>query len=642
MPRPPRSKPGRSAGALASTLGVLVAAALLPAAPASAAVPDGWPSGDWATTCADADSTYCVEQATVTPVGGEPTPLADLGLTVTVSPVADEYTTWLGWSIDGWAGQPAAVAGGDVTLVIRTGAFVPRFTTAVAGDLQVSRSDDAGADLGDSDDGERSPDDYTMTVTGRAIHVDWTTGEFAGECTARQYCGEFDLTADEAGTGLRFQGRTQDLDGNSQDFVDAIDGAYFATDAQAHTEMISYVLDDPDPYLTLGVLGNPQLDIDGHPVRNSVQAWLPDSYFAAMGTTVTDAVDTGFDLVSTVEGREASVPVTATTVDGGVGFDVPDIGPGAPIGEIKIFNRPSGAADGATAPDAPEQVVVTAAQGSAVVTWAASGSDGGSPVVGYRARAFSASTGGTVVSRCDADADATSCEVWGLTDGETYHFAVSAHSALGEGRAGARVAAVIGEPELLPPSAPRAVKLVAGPNRLAVTWTAPEFDGGAPVDSYWVRAYRVAVDGAPVAECEVFAPKRSCTLTALPGGRLYVGVLAFNAAGESPESDRPSATAWTAAGSPRSITAKSSGSRVRVGWAAPLSNGGTPVTGYRADVYAAAKGGSPVTRCTATAAGRSCTTPALKVGRTYYVSVTALNAAGASAQPTRIKVQIRK
>jgi hypothetical protein len=115
--------------------------------------------------------------------------------------------------------------------------------------------------------------------------------------------------ADEAGTGFRFEGKTQDLEGNSQDFIDALDGAYLATDAQARTDLITYDTEGPDPYLELGVLGNPQLDGNGDPVRNFVTVWLPDSYLAAAGSTVDAAVATGFDVVnSPTGGRRASRP----------------------------------------------------------------------------------------------------------------------------------------------------------------------------------------------------------------------------------------------------------------------------------------------------------------------------------------------
>jgi fibronectin type III domain protein len=614
----------------AASAGLLLAAGLLAGTPALAAAPDDWPAGDWASECTDADSTYCIAEATLTPAGGDTVPLADLGMTASATALPDDWTTWFGWSVDGWDGQPDEVAGGQIRLVIRTGSFVPRFTTAVAAGLDVSRDVDDAAN-------------YTLTITGQAAQVDWTTGDVAADCVARQYCGEYDTMADPDGTGFRFQGKTQDLDGNSPDFIDAIDGAYVATDAQARTDMIAYDLGADEPYLWLGVLGNPQLDVNGDPVRNSLTAWLPDSYFTAASTPAGDALATGFDVVEMAGEAQTSVPMTATATGGGVRLDVPDIGVGAEIGELRLFNRPSRAGDGA-APGAPAEVTAIGSAGGAVVTWEAPESAGGAPITGYRARAFDAAAGGAVVSRCDAEADATSCEIAGLSDGETYHVAVTAISVLGEGRAGERVEATAGEAGAVPPSEPRTVRVAPGPARLLVTWAPPESDGGAAVESYTVRAYRTAAGGEPVADCGVDAAARSCVLTRLPSSaRLYIGVTAGNVAGEGPEQAvRPYATAWTAPAAPRSVTARSSKNRITVSWAAPAATGGSPVTGYRAEFWTSASGGSAALKCTTSGSGRGCVTTALKPGRTYYVSVTALSVAGSSARTPRMKVLVRR
>jgi hypothetical protein len=294
-----------------AAVAVVLAAGLFPGQAARAATPDGWPETAW-DVCADDAGRYCVESATLTPVGGAPTPLAELGLSASAGPTESGL---LAWAVDGWAEQPEDVQGGELSLVLRTGAYVPRFTTAVADGLTVSRSVDDAAD-------------WTMTVTGRAVHVDWTTGGNAGMCDARQYCGESDQMADEAGTGYRFSGVTQDLDGiGGPEFVDSIDGAYLASDGQARTEMITWST-EPDPYLWLGVLGNPHLDVEGRPVRGSFNAWVPAAYFEQFGTTAADAVENGFDLVDQSRGVPVSLPVSAAERAGGVGFTATDIGYG--------------------------------------------------------------------------------------------------------------------------------------------------------------------------------------------------------------------------------------------------------------------------------------------------------------------------
>jgi hypothetical protein len=71
--------------------------------------------------------------------------MTELGLAASAAALPDDYTTWLGGAVDGWADQPVAVTGGEITLVIRTGSFVPRFTTAAAAGLRVNRSVDEAA-----------------------------------------------------------------------------------------------------------------------------------------------------------------------------------------------------------------------------------------------------------------------------------------------------------------------------------------------------------------------------------------------------------------------------------------------------------------------------------------------------------------
>src|SRR5207253_3142183 len=101
-----------------------------------------------------------------------------------------------------------------------------------------------------------------------------------------------------------------------------------------------------------------------------------------------------------------------------------------------------------------------------------------------------APTGGTVVNRCDAEADDPTCQAWGLDDGVTYYVSANAITALGEGPASARVPVTVGDPVTVP-DVPRGLKVTAGARRADLTWTAPASDGGAPISRYTARAYRV-------------------------------------------------------------------------------------------------------------------------------------------------------
>ncbi len=632
MPSPSDRGPRRAGALLAGSMSALLAAALLPASPAAAA-PAGMPAGSWP-ACAAADDEYCIEAAVVTPVDGAPTPAADLGLTASAATVTGDSGTSVSWALDGWDDGPAAVTGGAVSLTLRTGEHVPRLTSATARDLRVTRGVDG--------DGH-----HTLTVTGRPVHVFWTTGPNAGSCATGQYCGEYDDMADSAGSGHRFAGRSADLDGHAQDFVDAVDGAYLATDAQARPDTLIHQQDADDPagyLLWLGVVGNPHLDTEGIPIRTSFEAWLPESLFIANSTTLTSAYAAGFDVLADSDGVTRSLPSSASIRDGGLVLRSAGL---TGMNLLTVRNRPSGAAPDVTVPGAPGQVAATPDYGTATVTWAAPAGDGGSPVTGYRMRAFDGSVGGVVAGRCDAPAGETSCEISGLTDGDTYHVAGYAVNAYGESLPSARFAVTAGgtdQPgeEFPVPAAPFGVQLAPGARKLTATWSAPVYDGNAPVVSWTVRAYRTAAGGDPVATCVSYAPRRVCAFAGLVHRtRLYVDVTATTEVATGPASARVGATSWTVAGTPRSASARSGRGRITAGWKAPATDGGTAVTGYRVSYYTSARGGTALRYTTGASRGTH-TTPKLKAGRTYHVAVAAVTAAGVSAETRRIAVKVRR
>jgi len=82
-------------------------------------------------------------------------------------------------------------------------------------------------------------------------------------------------------------------------------------------------------------------------------------------------------------------------------------------------------------PGAPLNVIATAGDGQASVSWTPPASDGGSPITGYT---VTSTPGGISVS---AGPSATSLTVTGLTNGVTYTFTVTASNAIGTGPASA-------------------------------------------------------------------------------------------------------------------------------------------------------------------------------------------------------------
>lgn len=175
---------------------------------------------------------------------------------------------------------------------------------------------------------------------------------------------------------------------------------------------------------------------------------------------------------------------------------------------------------------------------------------------------------------------------------------------------------------------PRPVQSVAarldGTN-VIITWTAPDFDGGAPITNY-------TVTGADGVVCDVPAGggEGSCIVTGVKPGRSNAfQVVARNAAGEAPAS--PFAVAErlvTPPQSPSRVSVRPNRDGVKVSWARPREDGGEPIDSFIVRAR-------PSNR-TCTSTSTSCTISGLASGGTYRFEVRALTKAGTS-RPARSK-----
>ena len=184
----------------------------------------------------------------------------------------------------------------------------------------------------------------------------------------------------------------------------------------------------------------------------------------------------------------------------------------------------------ATAPGAPTNVVASAGNGSATVSWTAP-SNGGSTITSYTLTPY-IGTNPQAATTISGSPPATSVTITGLTNGTTYTFKVSATNAIGTGPASAPSNAVT--PATVP-SAPTNVIAIAGNGSATVSWTAPS-NGGSPITSYTITPYvgttakaSTTISGSP--------PATSVTITGLTNGTTYTfKVSATNAIGTGPQS----------------------------------------------------------------------------------------------------------
>ena len=263
-----------------------------------------------------------------------------------------------------------------------------------------------------------------------------------------------------------------------------------------------------------------------------------------------------------------------------------------------------------SAPSAPTNVVATAGNSSAEVSWSAPEKPGTTAPLTYRVSSSPSSAGCTVVGQ-------TVCTVDGLTNGTSYSFTVTATNSIGtspSSRSSSRITPVG------PPSEPRSVETAPGDGTVEVSWEEPESDGGSRITSY--RA--VASPGGQSCTSDR-SWSTSCTITGLTNGVSYlISVTATNAAGTS----RPSAVSrptvpMTVPGAPRSVTATATSGSAAVSWLPPTSDGGSAISTYTA---IATPGGA---QCETTS-GLTCTIVGLRQGASYRFTVTATNAAGSS------------
>ena len=265
----------------------------------------------------------------------------------------------------------------------------------------------------------------------------------------------------------------------------------------------------------------------------------------------------------------------------------------------------------ATVPGAPRDVAAVPGNASAVVTWDAPESDGGSAITGYKVTSTPA--GEPVL----VGADAREATVAGLTNGTAYTFTVEAINAKGTG-------APATSPSVTPftvPGAPTGVTATAGNQSAHVTWTAPADTNGSPITGYTV----VASPGGQ--EVEVGGDTTEADVTGLTNGTAYTfTVIAKNAAGNSAASAPSNAvTPANVPGAPTSVTATAGHGEATVSWTAPADNG-SAITGY---TVTTSPGGA-----TKTVTGTSTTVTGLTNGTSYTFTVKAINAAGTGAAGT--------
>jgi fibronectin type 3 domain-containing protein len=269
----------------------------------------------------------------------------------------------------------------------------------------------------------------------------------------------------------------------------------------------------------------------------------------------------------------------------------------------------NGAGGGSNAPFAPTGLTASAANAQVNLTWNAS-----SGATAYYLKR-STTSGGPYTQT--ATPTATSYADNSVTNGTKYYYVVSAYNSYGQSANSAEVNATPMAPP--PPGAPAGLQAIAGNTQVSLNWTAST---GAM--SYHVK--RSTTNGGPYTQ--VSAPTAAnFTDTGLTNGTIYYYVVsALNSAGESANSSQASATPAVPATpppAPTGLQATAGNAQVSLTWTASAG-----ATSYH--VKRSTTSGGPYTQV-AVPTTTSDTDTGLTNGTTYYYVVSALNAAGESA-----------
>lgn len=188
------------------------------------------------------------------------------------------------------------------------------------------------------------------------------------------------------------------------------------------------------------------------------------------------------------------------------------------------------------------------------------------------------------------------------------------------------------------PSAPTSAKATRDDATASatLTWQPPTSTGGSAI-----TGYRVGRDGTDSAGQGPWSGPVSATTTSfrftrlVPGTTYVLSVQAVNAMGRSVAASVPVVLGVPAAPTAVAATKSDSAKTATVTWGAPTSTGGAAITGYRVSRDGTDSTGKGPYTATVAATVRSLTFTSLVAGRTYALTVVAVNARGAGDPATR-------
>ena len=280
-------------------------------------------------------------------------------------------------------------------------------------------------------------------------------------------------------------------------------------------------------------------------------------------------------------------------------------------------------------PGAPTITNAAAGARSAVITWTAPTSTGGSPITLYTIT----STPGNITA---TSSTVTPTTVSGLSDNTSYTFVIKATNSAGDSLDSDPSSSII---TFNLPGVPTGLSATSSTGAILLSWTAPANTGGTPITGYNIydasgNIYNSSTN-AFVSDTGLITTTSNLTIniTGLTDGSTYTfSIKAVNLAGLSSAVSFASITLGLPT-APLNFSGVSGNTQIIFSWQVPSSNGGSPITGYQI----ADSSGNIVYDGTGNIAITT-TITGLTNGTSYIYKISALNSRGASSYSAPITV----
>jgi fibronectin type 3 domain-containing protein len=282
-------------------------------------------------------------------------------------------------------------------------------------------------------------------------------------------------------------------------------------------------------------------------------------------------------------------------------------------------------------PDPPIGFLVEPGTGLVSLSWIHPSETGGSPITGFNI--YRGEAADSLELLVEVPSSATFYTDMDVVDGRTYYYEIRTVTAGGEGSPTDTDSGLA----FGPPGAPTNLVAVAGEAQVTLTWSEPDSDGGKPLVGYYI--YRGTSTKSLGFLVELANLRRYVDKDVDNGVEYHYVVSALNEPGEGARTDIVSATPVGKPGAPTGFTASLTDGKAVLTWAAPESDGGSPVTGY---IILRGTGGGQLSVLETLGVVTTYTDDTVSEGDAYWYAVKVANAIGEGPQSDAQFVEVPK